>query len=685
MRTRSGSLMFAAALTGCLTGCLPGLEEPAFQADTGDAESTGCSDPAIWYADADGDGYGAGLGIEACTAPIDHVEQSGDCDDGDAAISPDAAERCATLGVDDDCDGQSDEDDAVDAESWYVDADDDGYGSADDAVQACTAPSGYLDDDTDCDDGDSAINPDATDRCDDVDDNCSGDESDALDALTWYPDADGDGFGDADGAISSCEIPKNGLTDDTDCDDTDAAVNPDAEEICNNGVDDDCDETANDCGVGETAFLLRSSGSGGPYYYRSRNLVADIDGDGFHDAIVGDWTDESEVVVYPGPMEAAVGSVRRFGESHAAEGAGLGLASAGDLDGDGVIELLIGAPGNDDEAEDAGAAYLIYGFNTGADSLSDANMVFRGETSSAWAGNDESGGIGSSLAGGFDLDGDGLTEIAIGAPGGEGGAGVVHILTGAPTGSRGPEDAEASWRGTTGNEQLGAALASAGDIDGDGLDELLMGAPGVDDYVGAVYIVGAASGDMPLSDAVGLVQGEQAGDQAGSSLAMGDLDDDGVPDVVIGSPHRVLSSNDEGVVHVALGPLSGTISLADVKLSHESKGRGDYFGDSLATGDVDGDGVDDLIVGTYYAGCYDYTLHSGLYLFRGSGSAFSVTSPEVIAEGACDGSWGEQGEGMNVAVGDLNGDGYADILTGSWESSYTQTDFSTEVFLGGGL
>jgi cysteine-rich repeat protein len=225
------------------------------------------ADASTWYADMDGDGFGrSSIWTTACTAPSGYVADSSDCDDGDGAVSPDATELCD--GVDNDCDGTVDEDDAADASTWYVDGDGDGFGSSAMTEIACDEPSGYVADATDCDDLDGDVNPDAIELCNGVDDDCDGtvDEDDAADASTWYLDSDGDGFGDASTSEVSCTAPSGYVADATDCDDDDGVQYPGADEYCN-GEDDDCDGT-----VDEDAAVDAST------------WYADADGDGFGDA-----------------------------------------------------------------------------------------------------------------------------------------------------------------------------------------------------------------------------------------------------------------------------------------------------------------------------------------------------------------------------------------------------------------
>ncbi len=131
-----------------------------------------------------------------------------------------------------------DEDDSLDtgtASTWYQDRDADGYGDAVRSSDACIAPSGYTDSDTDCDDADASVNPGAAEVCDEVDNDCDGDtdEDDALDAASWYTDADIDGYGDYFGEpILACDAPSGAVADNTDCDDSDASVNPGVADYC---------------------------------------------------------------------------------------------------------------------------------------------------------------------------------------------------------------------------------------------------------------------------------------------------------------------------------------------------------------------------------------------------------------------------------------------------------------------
>ncbi len=209
-----------------------------------------------FWVDADSDGFGDDTAtLEACAQGPLRSDVPGDCDDTNAAISPDASEVCND-GVDDDCDGMADDADAsldpLSAAVFWRDDDNDGYGAPTAAVTACAAPAGSVGNADDCNDSNAAISPAATETCNGIDDDCDGltDDDDASTVYsaseTWYVDADGDTYG-ASSTISACVRPTSTSLLNTDCDDTNAAIHPGATEVCDTAdTDEDCDGVSDD-------------------------------------------------------------------------------------------------------------------------------------------------------------------------------------------------------------------------------------------------------------------------------------------------------------------------------------------------------------------------------------------------------------------------------------------------------
>mgnify|MGYP001478139391 CR=1 FL=1 len=195
------------------------------------------SDMTVWYADLDGDGHpGTSLTLTACTAPAGYGAESTDCNDLDATAFPGATELCD--GVDNDCD--TDIDEGV-TSTWYEDGDGDSYGDSSSTVEACFAPLGYVANRDDCNDDEPAVRPGGIEVCDGLDNDCSGDiDGDAVDAESWYADSDSDGYGDLATSVESCEVPEGYVDSASDCNDADATVSPDADEVCDD-LDNDCD------------------------------------------------------------------------------------------------------------------------------------------------------------------------------------------------------------------------------------------------------------------------------------------------------------------------------------------------------------------------------------------------------------------------------------------------------------
>jgi hypothetical protein len=231
--------------------------------------------PSTWYADADADGYGnVSATLSYCTQPYGYVANSTDCNDAVASINPGGTEVCNS--ADDNCSGAADE--GLTFTNYYADVDGDSYGAGA-ATSACSQPVGYVLNNTDCNDANSAINP----------------------TTAWYLDADGDGYGTGTATIA-CAAPMGMVANNTDCNDLSSAVNPGATEACNL-TDDDCDGS-----VDEGLPII--------------NYYSDLDSDTFGGALVtstcsvltgsfvvigGDCNDANSAI-YPGAVEICLNS-----------------------------------------------------------------------------------------------------------------------------------------------------------------------------------------------------------------------------------------------------------------------------------------------------------------------------------------------------------------------------------------
>jgi len=189
-----------------------------------------------WYYDSDGDGYGnPSSSISSATQPTGYVANKTDCNDNSASVHPGATEIPGD-GIDQDCNGS----DLTTSKTWYYDSDGDGYGDPSNSITSATQPNGYVSDKTDCNDNDATVHPNAAEIAgDNIDQNCDG--KDAVNTGIWYYDSDGDGYGDPNDSLAVSAQPKGYVSDNTDCNDADATINPGATEIAGDGIDQDCD------------------------------------------------------------------------------------------------------------------------------------------------------------------------------------------------------------------------------------------------------------------------------------------------------------------------------------------------------------------------------------------------------------------------------------------------------------
>ena len=594
------------------------------------AAYSGCADGVL---DFDGDGF----------------PDTEDCGPDDPTVNPDATDLFGD-DIDQDCDG-----------SDGVDRDGDGYPTADEGTE------GVL---VDCDDGRADVHPGATEiDGNGVDEDCDGED---------IADGDGDGTRDSedcapdDPALNEQDEDGDGVsTCEDDCDDSQPDVHPGAEEVGGNGVDEDCD--------GEDGPVTDADSDGTP---DAQDCAPedptlneeDTDGDGVS-TCNGDCDDEAaevhpqDIWEYPwdevdqdcdGSDGTALTAAQAtlLGETYG-DAAGSGVASAGDVDGDGLDDVLVGAPIWDGGT---GRVYLLFGstLTSGPPSgLGEADAVLMGEPHSH---------IGATVAGAGDIDGDGLDDILVGDSSAAGGQGVVYVVLGAQVAAGGEFDlgaAHAKLLGEAESHNAGNSVAGLGDLDGDGLADITIGAHGHDGGAyggGAAYLVLGASlavgGARSLAEADATFLCAMEDVRCGSHVAgIGDLGGDGTPDMAVGASDWD-QDGQRGRVFVLSGAAllsGGSATPAGASATFALPHSNSYLTDVAGFGDLDGDGVGDLLVGA--SGPYDPSAWILLATdLAGGGDLDASAAHATVTTG------GDGGASHSVPGGDLDGDGLPDLL-----------------------
>ncbi len=361
------------------------------------------------------------------------------------------------------------------------------------------------------------------------------------------------------------------------------------------------------------------------------------------------------------------------------DNSGISVAGAGDVNGDGYDDVLIGAYLDDDGGNDAGQTYLILGNATGWAmdiDLSNVDASFIGEDGGDWSGR--------SVAGVGDVNGDGYDDILIGAWGdddGGSGAGQTYLILGKASGWAMDADlanADASFIGEDASDRSGYSVAGADDVNGDGYDDILIGAYYDEDggtYAGQTYLIlGKATGwvmDTSLSNADASFIGEDADDRSGYSVASaGDVNGDGYDDILIGAYYDEEGGSGAGQTYLILGNATGwamDIDLANADASFIGEDANGESGRSVAgAGDVNGDGYDDILIGAYYDD--EGAMRAGqTFLILGKATGWAMDIDLANADASFISDMINDYSGWSVAgADDVNGDGYDDILIGAY-------------------
>ncbi|WGV24804.1 beta strand repeat-containing protein [Halotia branconii] len=460
----------------------------------------------------------------------------------------------------------------------------------------------------------------------------------------------------------------------------------------------------NDIDINFSIFYANSAGF-------STSNAGDINGDGFDDLIIGVSGVDPNGQTYAGSSYVVFGS-SAFGANldvssldgsngfvingiDAYDYSGFSVSSAGDINGDGIDDVIIGAFG----ANFTGQSYVVFGSSSGFGASLDLSSL-DGSNGFVINGIDFLDYSGSSVSSAGDINGDGIDDLIIGTFGTK----DSYVVFGSSSGFRASFNLS-SLNGSNGfvinginaDDRLGSSVSSAGDINGDGIDDLIIGArdAGANKQfrAGESYVVfGSSSGFEASLDVSSLdgsngfvINGVNAYDYSGISVSSaGDINGDGIDDLIIGTrgdnPYAYAQPS-AGESYVVFGRSSGFSASFDLSSLDGSNGfvingidRGDRSGIFVSSaGDINGDGIDDVIIGAPEASPNSLVRAGESYVVFGSSSGFSASFDLSSLDGSngfvINGIDARDYSGRSVSsAGDINGDGIDDLIIGAFKA-----------------
>lgn len=431
--------------------------------------------------------------------------------------------------------------------------------------------------------------------------------------------------------------------------------------------------------------------------------AGDVNGDGYDDVIVGaffysalQFSSGAAFIFHGGPAGIASGTTdaaatQLLGDQIMAY-CGSSVSSAGDVNGDGYADVIVGCAQYDVGQADEGAAFVFLGSAAGVPDSTTASP------SALLESNQVNSYFGSSVASAGDVNGDGFSDVVVGAPSyttgaQDGGSAFVFLGSPAGIGNGNPATASAHLSSTFSIDGLGASVSGAGDVNGDGYADIIVGHPryNVDQGIeGAAFVfLGSSTGVASATTATAhaRVKSSQPEAEFGFSVSgAGDLNGDGYADIVVGAKRYDHGSGNEGAAFVFLGGASGiaTGDPASAAAQIESDQAGAELGWSVSgAGDVNGDGYSEIIVGApnFDAGQPD---EGAAFLYLG-GSLGIQSGSSATAAAQIEANQGNANLGWSVSsAGDVNGDGYSDVVVGAHDFDAGQSNEGAAfVFMGG--